>query len=285
MRPELEAAEGDGKIMDRTRRASLPLYRLPELDGAKASFWRAVRTEFARAGGRDAPDELDLDRPSLPDSIEPDTLFTQVCGYPMQKFFSSQARLLAAPVYEAEYCDGTTHCGIFVVRRLASYERLEDLRGRSLVFGGPFSNSGMNLPRRTLAEVAHGDSFFESAVETDSQAGNLERVARGEVDATCVDNVTYAYVALHRPQVVAALRILAATPRSPSIPFVTSAATDPDTRELLVVALRAVASSPEWADARAGLMLRDIVPIDAAKYEVLVDYEREAAALGYPVLC
>ena len=58
-----------------------------------------------------------------------------------------------------------------------------------------------------------------------------------------------------------------------------------DTRELLVVALRAVASSPEWADARAGLMLRDIVPIDAAKYEVLVDYEREAAALGYPVLC
>ncbi len=108
--------------------------------------------------------------------------------------------MLAAPVYEAEYCDGTTHCGIFVVRSLASYERLEDLRGRSLVFGGPFSNSGMNLPRRTLAEVAHGDSFFESAVETDSQAGNLERVAHGEVDATCVDNVTYAYVALHRPQ-------------------------------------------------------------------------------------
>ena len=105
------------------------------------------------------------------------------------------------------------------------------------------------------------------------------------MEATCVDNVTYAYMALHRPQVVAALRILATTPRSPSIPFVTSAATDPDTRELLVLALRAVASSPEWADARAGLMLRDIVPIDAAQYEVLLDYEREAAALGYPVLC
>ena len=201
--------------MDRTRRASLPLYRLPELDGAEGGAWRAVRTEFAHAGGRDAPDELDLDRPGLPDSIEPDTLFTQVCGYPMQKFFSSQARLLAAPVYEAEYCDGTTHCGIFVVRRLASYERLDDLRGRSLVFGGPFSNSGMNLPRRTLAEVAHGDSFFESAVETDSQAGNLERVAHGEVDATCVDNVTYAYVALHRPQ---SSRLYASSRRRPEAP-------------------------------------------------------------------
>ena len=97
----------------------------------------------------------------------------------MQKFFSSQARLLAAPVYEADYCDGSTHCGVFVVHRLASYARLEDLRGSRLAFGGPFSNSGMNLPRRTLAEVAHRDTFFESAVETDSQAGNLEMVAVG----------------------------------------------------------------------------------------------------------
>ena len=51
MQPQLEAAEGDGDSMDRTRRASLPLYRLPELDGAKASFWRAVRTEFAARRG------------------------------------------------------------------------------------------------------------------------------------------------------------------------------------------------------------------------------------------
>jgi ABC-type phosphate/phosphonate transport system substrate-binding protein len=266
------------------RLASLPLYRLVELEGAKARFWRAVYSEFGRAGGRDAPDELDLARPTVPESIEPETLFTQVCGYPLQKLFSSQARVLAAPVYDADHCEGATHCGVFVVHRQAPYVQLGDLKGCRFVFGGPCSNSGMNLPRRAIADVAGGEGFFGSALETDSQGGNLEMVARRDADATCVDSVTYAFVARHRPKVAAALRILATTVRSPSIPFVTSTASDPATVERLVLALRAVATSSEWADARAGLMLRDIVPIEAAEYEHLLEYEREATELGYPVL-
>jgi ABC-type phosphate/phosphonate transport system substrate-binding protein len=268
-----------------TRVVSLPLYRLAELEGAKACFWQAVAVEFGRLGGEDAPDELDFGRPTVPECIEPEILFSQVCGYPLQKLFSSQARVLAAPVYDADHCDGATHRGVFVVHRQAAYGRLQDLKGCRFVFGGPCSNSGMNLPRRAIADVAGGGVFFESAIETDSQGGNLEMVARREADATCVDCVTFAFVARHRPQVADALRILAPTARSPSIPFVTSATTDPQTGELLFLALRAVATSPEWADARAGLMLRDIVSIDAAAYEPLLEYEREAAALGYPVLC
>ena len=71
---------------------------------------------------------------------------------------------------------------------------------------------------------------------------------------------------------------------SPSIPFVTARATDPASVERLVCALREVATAPRWAEVRAGLMLRDIVPIDGASYECLLEYEREAVALGYPVL-
>jgi hypothetical protein len=42
----------------------------------------------------------------------------------------------------------------------------------------------MNLPRRGLADIADGRPLFASVVETGSQPGNLDRLARGEADAT-----------------------------------------------------------------------------------------------------
>jgi ABC-type phosphate/phosphonate transport system substrate-binding protein len=267
------------------RQASLPLYGLAELRPAKAAFWRAIRTELERAGERPAPATLDFTQPIVPERIGPEVLFSQVCGYPLQKLFGSQALILAAPVYDAEYCEGATHCGVFVVHRDAPYQRLADLKHCRYVYGGPHSNSGMNLPRRSIAGIAGGAPFFGEAIETDSQVGNLELVARHEVDATCVDNVTFAFVVRHRPQVAAMTRVLALTARSRTIPFVTSSATEPATVGRLHRALKEVGTAPEWEAARAGLMLHDIVPIEGARYGCLLEYEQEAVALGYPVLC
>jgi len=267
------------------RQASLPLYGLLELREAKAAFWQALCVELKRAGVESVPDALDFAQPFVPERIEPQLLLTQICGYPLKKLFGSQTLVLAAPAYDADYCEGATHCGVFVVQREAPYQRLADLRDCRFVFGGPYSNSGMNLPRRAIAEIAGGAPFFKSATETDNQAGNLEVVARGQADATCVDNMTYAYVLRYRPQVAALTRVLATTPRSPSIPFVTSKETEPATVECLHRALAEVATAPVWAQARAGLMIRDIVPIESASYECLLEYEREAVGLGYPVIC
>ena len=79
------------------------------------------------------------------------------------------------------------------------FKQLEDLRGCRFAYNSRHSNSGMNLPRRAIAEIAGGKPFFGAIAETHSHPGNIERVARGEIDATCVDNVTYAFVARHRP--------------------------------------------------------------------------------------
>jgi hypothetical protein len=49
-------------------------------------------------------------------------------------------------------------------------------------------------------------------------------------------------------------------------------------------ALRNVARSDEWAQARAGLMLQDIVPVELASYGVQLQFEREARASGYSEL-
>ena len=78
--------------------------------------------------------------------------------------------------------------------------------------------------------------------------------------------------------------MLARTPPSPAIPFVTSAATPAATVEILQAALRKLAHDPRYATARCGLLVTDIIDVPAAAYRGLLDYEREAAELGYPAL-
>jgi ABC-type phosphate/phosphonate transport system substrate-binding protein len=265
-------------------RVSLPMYNLPEMRALNAAFWHAMRTELLRRGLEGVPEELDFDRRPVPSEVETDTLFTQVCGYPLQTIYRGEATLLGAPVYAAEHCDGASHAGVFIVRRASSFQQLADLRGCRFVYNSRHSNSGMNLPRRRIAHLASGRAFFGAIAETHSQPGNIERVARGEADATCVDCVTYAFFRRHRPELGELTRVLAVTPPSPSIPFVTSSHAPGELKERLRDALFAVARSDEWAAARAGLMLRDIEPVDPGDYAVQLRYEREARMLGYPEL-
>jgi ABC-type phosphate/phosphonate transport system substrate-binding protein len=266
-------------------KVSLPMYNLPEMRSENRAFWDAVRIELSNLGLDDLPEELDFELPPVPTAIDMDTLVTQVCGYPLQTIYRGQAALLAAPVYAAEYCAGATHCGIFIVSRNSSFARLEDLRGCRFAYNSRHSNSGMNLPRRSISDIARGKPFFGTIAETHSHPGNIERVARGEIDATCVDCVTYAFVARYRRPLAEATRVLATTRPSPSIPFVTSAAASAELKEALRRALLRVARADEWSRVRAGLMLQDIVPIgDESVYENLLRYEYEARVLGYPEL-
>jgi ABC-type phosphate/phosphonate transport system substrate-binding protein len=264
--------------------ASLPMYNLPEMQADNAAFWQAIRTEAARLGLADLPMTLDFARKPVPARIEDGAVFTQVCGWPLQTIYAGQATVLGVPVYAAAQCDGPTHAGVFVVRRDAAYHAVADLRGCAFVFNSVHSNSGMNLPRRVIAALAGGGVFFGSIAETHSQPANLERIAHGEADATCVDCVTYAFFARHRPALAARLRVLDVTPSTPAIPFVTAAATDAATKGVLAEALGRVATAPEWAGVRAGMMLLDIRPPSEADYQVPCRYAAEAASLDYPAL-
>ena len=265
-------------------RASLPMYNLPEMRAANAAFWAALRCEAARDGLTDLPADLDCDRPAVPAMLEHDLVFSQVCGYPLQTIFRGQATLLGVPSYAATYCDGPTHAGVFVVHRDALFRSLADLAGCRFAFNSIHSNSGMNLPRRAIADLAGGRPFFGSVEEAHGHPANLDRVAAGEIDATCVDCVTYAFCCRYRDAVRERTRILAATPPSPAIPFVTSAATPPRMVAALRTALARVGSAPEHAEIRAALLLTAISPADEAAYPRLMELEQEAAALGYPRL-
>ncbi len=267
---------------DMTPTASLPMYNLPEMRAANARFWEALRGLLAEAGLRDLPPRLIPDRVPVPDRLEPGMLFSQTCGYPLETVFRGQAVRLGAPVYDVPGCDGPTHRAFFIVPESSPARSIADLRGGVFLLNSPVSNSGMNLPRRALAEIAGGRAFFREIVVTGSHPASLERLLRGEGDAASIDCVTYAFWRHYRPEAAARVRIVGETPVSPSIPFVTSVATPPKLVEILRSALRRLAREPRHAAARAGLRIADIVELPDSAYRGLLDYEREAAALGYP---
>ena len=264
--------------------ASLPMYNLPEMRTANAQFWAALRGLLLEAGLRNVPENLVFERGPVPPRLEPEMLFSQTCGYPLETVFKGQAIRLGAPVYDVAGCVGATHRAFFLVRADSPATCLEDLRGGVFLLNSPVSNSGMNLPRRALAEIAGGKPFFRTVIETGGHPASLDGLLRGEGDVASIDCVTFAFLQHYRPDAAARFRVIAETPPSPAIPFVTSVATPPPIVSVLRDALRCVASEPRYAAARGGLMVAGIEEVPDAAYRGLLDYEAEAAALGYPQL-
>jgi ABC-type phosphate/phosphonate transport system substrate-binding protein len=267
-----------------TLTVSLPMYNLPEMRAANAHFWETLRGLLVEAGLHDVPQTLSVDRPPVPERIGAEILFSQTCGYPLETIFSGQAIRLGTPCYAAPGCDGPTHCAFFVVPEASPAKTLTDLRGSRYLLNSPVSNSGMNLPRRSLAEIAGGGRLFGTVIETGGHPASLDRLLRGEGDVASIDCVTYAFWRRYRPEAAARVRIIGETPPSPAIPFVTSVATPPATVEILRTALRVLAHGAPYEGARSGLLLTDIVDLPDAAYHRLLDYEREARERGYPAL-
>jgi ABC-type phosphate/phosphonate transport system substrate-binding protein len=264
--------------------ASLPMYNFPEMRAVNARFWEALRGLLLEAGLRDVPEDLSFERRPVPERLEPHMLFSQTCGYPLETVFKGQAIRLGAPVYDAPGCDGPTHRAFFVVPAASPAQSLADLKGGVFLLNSAVSNSGMNLPRRALAEIAGGRPFFREVIETGGHPASLDRLLRGKGDVASIDCVTYAFWRHYRPDAGARVRIIGETPPSPAIPFVTSVATPQATVDILCAALRRIGSEPRYAAVREGLMIAGIEDVPDTAYRGLLDYEREAAEMGYPRL-
>jgi ABC-type phosphate/phosphonate transport system substrate-binding protein len=260
------------------------MYRIPEVAAATAALWDAVRVRLV-ARGLSLDDVIFEDAAApVPEGIGPQVLFTQVCGYPLFKVFRDQGTILATPSYAFAGCEGPNHCAFFMVRAGDPAQRLEDLRGRVFGCNSRLSNSGMNLPRLALARIAEGKPFFQKVVMTGGHLASLDHLHRATIDVCAIDCVTWGLVQKFRPGQAVRYRILGQTAPSPSLPFVTSITTDAAAIARLRDALQALFSDAGTAGIRQTLGLTGVSQLDTAAYERLVDYEKEAEDLGYPII-
>jgi ABC-type phosphate/phosphonate transport system substrate-binding protein len=260
------------------------MYPCPETAAATAAFWDALRVRLV-AGGLDIRDVVfEGTRAPVPEGIGPDVFFTQICGYPLFKIFRDQGTVLATPSFTFAGCEGPNHCAFFMVRAKDPAERLEDLRGHVFGCNSRLSNSGMNLPRLTLARIAQGRPFFTKVVTTGGHLASLGQLHRETIDLCAIDCVTWGLLRKYRPADAMHYRVLAQTARSPSPPLVTSSTTDVRAVATLRESLDALFRDPATARVRETLGLRAVSMLNTSAYEPLADYEKEAEDLGYPNL-
>jgi len=264
--------------------AALPMYDFPDLTAAHDAWWNAIAERLRGAGIANPPRTLNRSLGHLEVWRHPHLLLAQACEYPLATSYHAWARPLATPRYAAPGCEGSRYRSAIVVHRDHPAAALIDLRGSRCAVNEPTSNSGMNLLRAAIARIAERRPFFDSVSISGSHWNSARMVADGKADVAAIDCVSYAHLQRCDPALSARLRILDWTPASPSLPLITARSTDEPTRGALRSALAGVAADPQCQGICASLLLEGFdFEVDESYREVL-DYERGAAAEGYPIL-
>jgi len=266
------------------RIAALPMYDFSSLQSANDALWTALRRQMTEAGMIETPPRLTRHLAHFEVWKDPLLLFGQACEYPLAESLADSVRLVATPRYSAPGCEGTRYRSAIVVRKRDSAERLADLRDRRCAINEASSNSGMNLLRASIAPLAKGKRFFSSVLFSGSHLTSAQMVSAGEADVAAIDCVSLAHFQRLLPSAVATLRILDWTPSSPSLPFVTAAATSDATLGILRSSLETVLADKTLDSVRERLFLDGVDLEPEATFAEVLRLKRNAVELGYPVI-
>ncbi len=263
--------------------AALPMYDLPELVPSHDALWSALAERLA-ARGIAAPRYLTRTLNHFDTWRHPRLLLGQGCEYPLAKHFRGAVRFVATPCYAAPGCAGSGYRSAIVVRADDRAAHLVDLRGRRCAVNEKDSNSGMNLLRAALAPLTEHGRFFAAVIESGSHRQSAAMVADGRADVAAIDCVSWAHFQHWYTAAMAPLRVLAWTPSSPSLPLISAAGTGDAVLAALRAGLASVMADETLRPVRATLLLTGLDFSPAEDGSVVLELERQAAALGYPTL-
>ncbi|MET0365812.1 MAG: PhnD/SsuA/transferrin family substrate-binding protein [Sphingobium sp.] len=261
--------------------AALPMYDLPWLRAANDGLWKKLAQGLRARGVAAVPDGLDRDGDLETIWLSPGLLLGQTCGYPLMTRLQDKVRLVATPHYEAEGCEGPTHCSAILVRRDSPARSLGDLRGARAGVNSWTSNSGMNLFRAAIAPLAGGLHFFGSVHVTRSHARSVAAILSGRIDVAAIDAVTLTLLRDRYRCRLDALRVLDWTPPSPGLPLITAR----QTSHTIIHALQEELSHlSDQAALPTALRVVRFSTLRVEDYRPILALEKQAIAAGYPVI-
>ncbi|PZW92487.1 ABC-type phosphate/phosphonate transport system substrate-binding protein [Pseudomonas sp. 478] len=211
--------------------------------------------------------------------LSPHLLLTQTCGYPLMTALRGRVRVVGRPRYELPDANGGNHCSLLLSRADDPRRSLPAFRDSRGVINGEDSNSGMNLLRHRLAPLHQEGQFFASVSISGSHRESLRGLREGTADLAAIDSVTFAYLARHAEEEVAGLRIIARSAFSPTLPYITAATVPDEQAEALLQVMNTTLQ--ELPEVREILGLQEVLPASESDYQIVLDYQQEAEALGY----
>ena len=260
------------------------MYEAPELRGSNKAFWQAIAKALHKNGVENLPEDLTapIDLPSF--WSDPRLIFGQACGYPLTHDLCGQAELIATPCYDVEHAEGPRYGSAIIVADSSSINTLIDAKNNGAAINGYDSNTDMNLFRISLARAGARGSFFSKVIVTGSHRASVNAVVKGEADIASIDVVSLAHFICFDPALSSKIRIIAYTPKTPGLPFITSGSNAPSMLDEIRRALVSVINQSPRLEALETLRLKDAVVLPRTAYDEILTLEEEAKALGYPQL-
>lgn len=257
-------------------RAVVSLYWFPELAWAADAWWDGLVRHWRAAGLRDVPETNE--KPGDPYALwlAPDLFFAQTCGYPLTHRLKGKVTLVATPCYDAPGCEGPEYRSLVIVREESGIDSIEELAGKVAGVNSYDSQSGWNVLRHALAAVLQPPATFPRIVETGGHRLSVAAVREGQVDVAAIDCVTFALLRQVAPEEVESLRVIAATARAPSLPFITHKNISADHLQRLRGGLVAALADATLKEPRRALMISGAKILPESAYDRIIELEQEA---------
>jgi len=233
--------------------ASLPMYDRVETRAANDRLWQGVRAELGHG-----PDHLTRQGDVWDHWQSPDLILSQTCGYPYRARLHGHVALVGTPVLDLPDCPPGQYYSVFVVRADDPRETPGAFATARFAYNEALSQSGWAAPQTYAA--AHGFSF-SAATQSGAHRASARAVAENRADIAALDALSWQMMARY-DRFAASLRVLARTPPTPALPYITALGRDPAP---LFDALKAGLRGLSEAD-RTTIGIRDLTRIEPEAY-------------------
>jgi phosphonate transport system substrate-binding protein len=190
-------------------------------------------------------------------------------------YFKKQVRLLAVPVYKGRpYYQSY----LIVPATDTATTSFAQLKGKVFAYTDPYSNTGYLTPRYQLQQAGEDPAhFFRKTFFAWSHRRVLEAVATGLADGGAVSSHVYDTLSIGKPELTAAVRVIAKSQEYGFAPFVAqSSVSDDEFREMQKLLLD-MQSNEEGRELLRLLNLDGFIASDAKLFERI---ERVIRAVG-----
>jgi ABC-type phosphate/phosphonate transport system substrate-binding protein len=237
--------------------ASLAMYDWPQMASSIDWFWTEIRDNL-RAGGLDAPDQLERKTPFFETWNSPDLLFSQTCGRPYRLQLHEKVTLVGTPDYGQTDCPPGYYRSPFLVRARDPRVDLADFRTARFAYNEKLSQSGWAAPQVHVAGLGYQ---FDNTLETGGHVHSARAVAEGAADIAALDGLTWELVKRYEDFSLE-LRVLEWTRPTPGLPYICGLN---QPREAIARAVSTAITALDLADRRT-LRLKGLVQIPAKAY-------------------